>query len=375
MGLARHARWLTLVIPIALASGAALARPAPPGAAAARPSLPSCPSVDAAASSGQGRSPLAGTAAAGPAWYRLDPVLDAAGTLAGQRLTAGRGGTTWVVDLPPESFASGPVGGRIAVGDDDGVRSRLRLLDTVRGCWAAVSDVASVVRSAVLTPDGKTLYEHRVDRATRRDLGVWRRGLDARPGGEGVRVLPGLGADDRSGPTFATSLAVAADGRVVVSACGERSCRVRVQDPGTGAVAAVDGVGPAVGVAGAALIVLDRCDGLPCPLLAVDIASGRPTGALDEAAGPAALTADGRSVVLADEGGIGVAGLQPGAPDRELPGTAGLAPLQADSTAASGIEAPAGTVAVAPGGLVADPRAVRFLDPASLQLAPIEVQP
>ena len=52
---------------------------------------------------------------AGPAWFRMDAVLDAAGTLTGQRLTLGVvGGRARLLVLPPESFASGPVRGRRA---------------------------------------------------------------------------------------------------------------------------------------------------------------------------------------------------------------------------------------------------------------------
>ena len=106
------------------------------------------------------------------AWYRLDPVLDRTGTLAAQRLTAGIAGQpSRQLDLAPESFASGPVGGLVLAGEDDGTVSRLRLLDPARGCATAVADEPAVIRSAVLDPDGRSIVEHRVDRTTRADLG------------------------------------------------------------------------------------------------------------------------------------------------------------------------------------------------------------
>ena len=80
----------------------------------------------------RGPATIAIGAEAGAAWYRLDPVLDEHGSLAGQRLTVGLvGGPARHLDLAPESFVSGPVGGVVLVGDDDGTESRLRLLDVV----------------------------------------------------------------------------------------------------------------------------------------------------------------------------------------------------------------------------------------------------
>ncbi len=366
MELARRFQWLALTLPVVLAAGATLARPAPPGALGAG-RLPdrACPASVASE---------AGSPAGKPAWYRLESVLDAGGTLTGQRLTVGRGTTRWSDVLPPESFATGPVGGRVVVGDDDGQRSRLRLLDTVRGCWTALGTEADVVRSAVLAPDGTRVYEHRVERGTRRDMGVWQRELGARADGS-VSVLAALAPDTAYGPTYTTSLLAAEDGRVVVSACGERVCRTRVLDPSTGAVARTDGTGPAAGLAGDRLVALAACDGLPCTLEAVDLASGSTT-LLGEADGPAVALPDGSGlVVLVDDGGLGVARAGTGAGEGAIPGTAGLAPVGVASTSRSGIETPRGCVAVAPGGVVADPSAVRFLDPAALQFTAGEVLP
>jgi len=363
MELVGRSRWFALAMPVALAAVASLMRPAPPGVeAAVRPPERAC-------AAGAWTPALE----AGTAWYRLDPMLDATGTLSARRLTAGHGATRWSVVLSAESFASGPVGGRLVVGDDDGRRTRLRLLDTGRACWVSLGTGEDVVRSAVLAPDGSALYEHRVDRATRRDLGVWRRPLSDR-GARSVRVLPGLAPDASYGPTFSTQLQLAADGRLIVSACGERACRTRVLDPATGAVAPVDGTGPVAGLAGRHLIVLEPCEGLPCPVDAVDLASGAVTR-LDEADGPVLAVPDASGmVVLAHDGGLVVVRLA-AAGGTEVPGGAGLEPVAVGSTADSGAEAPPGRVAVAPGGRVTDPSAFRFLDPAALQLTIGEVLP
>jgi len=364
MELTGRIRWLALAMPVALAAAASLVRPALPGVLAAGP-LPERACTSAAVG--------VGSAGAGPAWYRMDPVLDADGSLTGQRLMVGRGTSRWSAVLPAESFASGPVGGRVVVGDDDGLRSRLRLLDTGRGCWTTLGTTADVIRSAVLTPDGTRLFDQRVERATRRDLGTWQRDLGGRP--DVVRVLPGLPPDAAYGPTFSTSLLVAQDGRLVQSACGERACRTRVVDPATGAVAAVNGTGPAAGLAGGRLIAFAACTGLPCTVDAIDLASGTATP-LDEADGPVVAAPDAAGViVLADDGGLGVVRLGAAAADLQVPSADGLAPVTASSTADSGIEAPPGCIAVAPDGRVTDPSLVLFLDPAALQLSAGEVLP
>jgi hypothetical protein len=365
MELAGRIRWLALVAPVALAVAATLGRPAPPGAQAARPPAEpaASPPVDRACAADLDR----GTAgAAGGAWYRMEPVLDAGGTLAGQRLTVGRGGASWSVSLPPESFASGPVGGRVLVGDDDGRRSRLRTLDAARGCWSDVGATSDVVRSALLVPGGR-VFEHRVERTTRQDLGVWER--DPAAGLRGVSaLLAGLPDDAGYGPTFTTSLLAAPDGRLVVSSCGIRACRTRVVDPASGRTASVARTGPAVGLAGGRLVALEACEGLPCTLASFDLASGAATP-LDDVDGPAVVAPDATgTVVVADDGGLGVLELDAPTLDAAVPGTSGLAPLLAASTADSGAEPQSGRIAVAPGGRVTDPSAIRFLDPSALQL-------
>ena len=50
----------------------------------------------------------------------------------------GAGGRT--IDLPPESFATGPWAGRVLVGADDGARSRLSLVDVGAGCATPLAE-------------------------------------------------------------------------------------------------------------------------------------------------------------------------------------------------------------------------------------------
>ncbi|MHB8958428.1 MAG: hypothetical protein ACYDAN_02260 [Candidatus Limnocylindrales bacterium] len=368
MELARRTRWIALSLPVAMAAAAALARPAPPGVlAAAGPVAERACAQEASADGDSGE-------VSGGAWYRLDPTLDARGTLVGRVLTAGRGSARWTAELPPESFASGPVGGRVLVGDDDGHRSRLRLFDTRRGCWSAVGSEASVIRSALLTADASGLYEHRVDRATRRDLGVWQR--DGREPGHPRRVLPGLEPSPAYGPTFSTTLVMADDGRLTVSSCGELACRTRVLDPATGTMSTAEGTGPAAGVVGDRLVALEACDGLPCPVRAIDLASGAASALGGGAMGVAVIATGGSGlVVVPGERGLHVVRARDAARTADVPDTSGLAPVPRTSTSETGFEAPRGLVAVAPGGSAADSSLIRLLDPASLQITAGEVLP
>lgn len=371
MEFGRCMRWLAPAALLALAG--AVGPAGPPGAdAVASHGAPASagggqPRTAAACADGRpGALPVTGTGGATgrPAWYRLEPVLDAGGTLVGQRLTAGRvAGASLTLALPPESFASGPVGGRVLVGDDDGSVSHLRLLDMARGCWTLVARETAVIRGAVLAPDGASAWEHRVDRASRADLGVWRRPL---ADGAAVRALPGLAADVAYGPTFTTELAWTADGRLLVAACGQLACRTRVLAPATGHVASVDGTGPAVGLAGNRLVAFEACRGLPCPILAVDLATGA-RSRVAEADGPAALggAGDGVLVYPTPDGSLATLALDPASRAAAPAGAVvdALAPVRRGSASSGGEELPPGSVLLAPGGSFVDPLSAAGLDP------------
>ncbi|HYO43234.1 MAG TPA: hypothetical protein VES19_08565 [Candidatus Limnocylindrales bacterium] len=298
------------------------------------------------------------------AWYRMDPVLDRQGVLASMRLTVGVAGERgrWLV-LAPESFASGPVADRVLAGTDDGTSSHLRLLDPGRGCASAVADEAAVIRSAVMAPDGASILEHRVDRRTRADLGVWRRSLgvgDTMPGVP-VRVLPGLAADESHGRTFTTELLVASDGSLVVSSCGPEACRDRVLDAAGVQVTSVDRVGPALGVDDGRLVARDVCAGDPCGVIAVDLV----TGARDVLVGAAsAAVLDGHTLVYEADAGR-VAALEIGTGRRSGPVQAGGIPMSRGSLALAGAAVPAGDVAIAPSGRPT-PTDIRSLDTTQL---------
>jgi hypothetical protein len=338
-----------------------------PALAAADPPWqpPSCGEVAAAG----GAAGVGGTVAKGgaAAWYRLDPVLDDRGSLAGERLTLGLlGGSTRHMDLSPESSASGPANGAVLVSEDDGIESRLRLVDAARACETVLAREGSVIRGALLAPDGASAWEHRVNRVTRADEGVWRRSL---AGGVARRVLPGLAPDDQFGPTYVTELSWLGDGRLGVASCGERACRTRVLDPVTGRTATFDGTGPLLGVAGDLGVALGACTGLPCPIEAVDLRTGRHSVLVD-GTGPAAM-ADGVLVFEAADGSLVGMDVARGH-SVHVAANRGLLPVRRTSSATSGADTPRGDVLLAPSGRLDRPSDGRLVDAAALTVDRLE---
>lgn len=309
-------------------------------------------------------------------WFRVDPVLDRRGTLVARRVASGdaAAGSRRRFDLAPESFVAGPFGRVLLVGSDDGQVSRLRLVDPLAGCAVDIAAARDVVRSGLLTPDGAAIVEHRVDRRTRADLGVWQRSL---AGAAERRLVAPLDVDRAYGPTFVTEVAWGTDGRLVVMSCGEVRCRVRIVDPATGKVALVDDVGPLVGLSGDRLVVHGACAGLPCPIEAIDLATGRRT-TLAMSAGLATLgdptldrliaeSADGTHLIAHD--------LRAGAATELADVPAGYGLQLSASRSGAGIAMPDGWIALAPDGRVPLDVArghVRFVDPASGRTATID---
>jgi hypothetical protein len=343
-------RWIRGAVPVAalaLVSAATLARP--PVLEAADPPWepPPCPAAIA------GTGGIAG--GADPvAWYRLDGVVDRTGTLAGQQLVVGvANGPVRRVELPPESFASGPVGGQVLVGADDGTRSRVSLVDVGWGCETLVGVDPAVVRSALVSPDGRTVVEHRLDRATRADLGIWR----LTPGGRASLVVRGLAPDARYGPTFSTDLRWAPDGRLAVTACGEHRCRTRLIDIATGHTAAIGPTGPVIGVTSDGSVIAHApCEGFPCAL--VRRAPGGDARVIVERAGLAAMAGD-RVVFEVDRGRLASVDARSGRPSR-LDAADGLRPVALGSLAREGGSHRPGTALLVEGTRM-DGRSARVL--------------
>lgn len=330
-------RWTRGLLPLAVMALVSAA-PRPPVLGAVDPPWLPPPCTEATAAPPDG--------AAAPAWYRLDGILDRQGTLAGMRLVVGLGDepARWIA-LPPESFATGPRRGVVLVGEDDGSRSRLALLDIVRGCRTTVAGEASVVRSALLDEATQTIWEHRVDRATREDLGIWRRPVD---GAAAVRALGGAPADGRYGRTFATEIRIGADGRVAATSCGERACRTRLLDSGSGRVWTIGPTGPVIGLAEDGSVIANaQCPGYPCSILAHPDRGG--ARELVDTAGRAAL-AGNRLVFESGAGHVVSLDLRTG--DRTSIEGADLVPVQDGSKAAAGADRATDEVLLAKGGRI-----------------------
>jgi hypothetical protein len=296
-------RWLRWIGPgivalgaVALVTSAAVGAGVRPWAPSACLGPPSSGTMDA----------REGTASAprdmrGAPWFRLDPVLDGAGTLYGQRLVIGLDGerTTRTLDLPAEAFAAGPFGRVVLIGSDDGTTSRLRALDVAKGCAWALSDERDVIRRATVDPAGSAIYEMRVDRATRADLGVWRRPIDDTNTARLVLGPPPV--DSRFGRTFSTGFSWdLAGGRLAVQSCGELACRIRViAEDGDDTVALeTPDLGPILGLDGDHVVSYEACRGFPCPIVATDLRD-HSRRVLAPAAGLAVMiqTPDGSRVV------------------------------------------------------------------------------
>lgn len=290
-------------------------------------------------------------------WFRLDPVLDGDGALHGQRLAIGQAGgaSPRMLDLPPESFAAGPFGAVVLVGRDDGIESRLVALDALDGCATVLATSTDVIRRATVSPDGTQLVEHRVDRRTRVDLGTWRRPLDGSRGA--VRILPPIDADPRFGRTWSTTFAWDEDRALAVESCGEVACRTRVVGAtGSSDLALADpDVGTTLGLANGRLVSYLACRGLPCPIVATDMASGHRRVLVDDA---------GSAVVIATAAGPRLVHVRAG-PDgttlhsQSLDGSHGvdLGPvpngydLEVDpARSGAGMDVPPGWVVLAPHG-------------------------
>ena len=367
-----ESRWLRLIGPGILSLGAVAAIASTAAGWGARPWPDrSCPGSGAsvAAVARTGATP-ARTGIRGMPWFRLDPVLGDDGALAAQRLALGVVGdpVARTALLPPESFATGPFGAIVLVGTDDGTRSIVRAFDPAAGCAWLVAEDADVIRRATLDPAGAVVYEMRVARADRADLGVWRRPIDGSAGPR--RVLGPPDPDPRFGRTFSTEFRWDLAGRrLAVQSCGEIACRTRLLTAAGEAAGSIADprLGGLVGIDGARVVTYAACRGLPCPIVATDLATGaRRTLVAD--GGPAVVVAMPGGGRLIDEAPIvggsrlrstDLAGAASGDLGALSPGI-GLVP--GPERAASGVIAPPGWIVLAVDGrLPADSSAPRPL--------------
>lgn len=355
-----ESRWLRLIGPGILSLGAVAAVAS---AAAGEGSRPwpgrSCAGTVVPVEAGDGTGATSDRIGIrGMPWFRLDPVLDDDGWLMARRLALGIVGDPVVrtTVLPPESFATGPFGRIVLVGTDDGTRSIVRAFDVAAGCAWPVAEDADVIRSATMDPAAKVVYEMRVARTDRADLGVWLRPIDGADGAR--RVLGPPDPDPRFGRTFSTEFRWDLAGRrLAVQSCGEMACRTRlITATGEPAGSVEDPrLGELVGIDGARVVTYAACRGLPCPIVATDLATGVER----------TLVADGgQAVVVVTPGGgrlIDEVPIARGSRLRttDLAGAAsgdlgdlppGISLVPAPDRAASGVTAPPGWIVLAVDG-------------------------
>lgn len=330
----------------------------------------------------------------GPAWFQLDDADPDADTLTGYVLRAGRiGGAPPVeIALPPESFAEGPyalaVGSEkssvVLFGHNDGERSALETVNIDTGARRVIVESSAVLRRAIVDVDSGVVYALVLDQETRAELGVYR--FDATPAfdvparlEDGELVVPGLPRErigqELFGPTFATLLAIdRVSGALVVQSCGEILCRARSLDLASGALTMRDeiGQGEMLGVVGGTMLAYEAGNGLPCKVLAIDVATGD-ARVLAQAYG-AVLRADENTLVFesGDDPGLllsrsidarddepskmlGVFNVTLGVDGEE--GDDALHPVMDPSRSNAGVDLPAGLVALGGDGRVAPVRA------------------
>ena len=229
-----ESRWLRWIGPGVVALGAVGFIASTTLGAGVRPWVPSAcagPPSDRIAAARDRRPDSARRPAREP-WFRLDPVLDGDGRAhwpAARPRARWRAGRPVAWTSPRRSFAAGPFGGIVLVGSDDGAASRVQA--DRRRARLRVADRRRARRHPPRDdrPAGTFIYEMRVDRASRADLGIWRRaargGSTARHASSARRRRRPLRADllDRV-------LWDLAGDRLAVQSCGEIACRIRVID-------------------------------------------------------------------------------------------------------------------------------------------------
>lgn len=371
--------WLARLGPPLLVLGAIVA-PASAGQIATRPDLPvTCRDRFDEAALGA-PSPSIDRVSDG-AWFRLGTVLDASGTLVGQRLEAGIRGTAIRRDLPAEASVAGPFGSAILVTSDDGRVSTVDLVDIRSGCGREVDRASSVIRRATIDVVTRTIHEHRVDRDSRASLGIWRRGAGAPVA---VRILEPLADDPAIGPTFSTELTWSIDrSRLVAQSCGSAACRTRIVDPRGGPVQVVAdrSLGEIVALVGDRLVTYGACRVLPCPLVSTSLADGSRISIAAAAGLARAVATDGDPRIAFESGEIGSGRISFATADGQPQGTIEVGPgrllFPSTERAGAAYDAPRGWLLLLADGAGAATRGgelVRVADGRRLDL-PLEVLP
>jgi hypothetical protein len=227
------------------------------------------------------------------AWWRLAERLDANGFMVGRALVLGqRGAVRLTLELKNETLASGPVGGLVALTTDDGSASEIRLVSIAKACSWTVHRTSDLLRGAFLDPADGSVIAHVLNRSTREDLGTWRYSTTAATPALVLAALPQAAL----GRVFSTDYRLDAEGRrLAVQSCSDTACVTRIVDlvDASKPLITIDGAqGQVVGFAGGRLVTWAQCVGLPCGIVAWDVAARTSTEIVDRAES-AAVTDDG----------------------------------------------------------------------------------
>ncbi|MES2209838.1 MAG: hypothetical protein V4515_06595 [Chloroflexota bacterium] len=259
-------------------------------------------------------SDAANTATTGDAvgtWWSRRPELTRSGVLTGWILTVGSPqARTVTMSLAPESIVTGPDGGRVVATTDDGERSTVRIIEGPGFCSRSIAVDGAVARRAILTPSSDGVIAHLLDRPTRSDLGIWNLPLD---GTDRTPLLPPVpdallraAGIDR---VWATDLRLSPEGRhLAIQSCAPDACVTRVLHLDDRSTTVIDGEhGALIGFIGDRLVTRAGCSGLPCAILAFDLATGR-SETIEASAIGASVSRDGQLVVaIPDDDGSATA--------------------------------------------------------------------
>jgi hypothetical protein len=240
-------------------------------------------------------------------WFKIDFGRAAVDPLGGEVITAvrvrvGRLDGTPISDIergippmvpPPDfvgadPFASRAGESRMIYGFFDGRRSEVHQVDVTTGV-DSVLDASDefIIHSAVMSSDGQSLYEVRLEADGRKEAGVWL----VRPGQErpAEPIIAENGADPHDSGWFEQLTLSPDDSTLVVRECGRR-CQFVFVDTATGRVRNIVGGLPTgvdmYGVTNQEVVYDANCD-RPCPAVATNFETGgsRPVGMICRTAG------------------------------------------------------------------------------------------
>ncbi len=310
---------------------------------------------------------IAQPAAADAAWYRLDAVLDATGTLSGQRLTSGIVGGARAADRPAAR------GVRVGTGARRGPRRRRRrhAVATARdrsGAWLLDDDRHRGVGGAERDVRARPRLDGRASGGPGDARRTWASGAGPPAAGRRCACCPGSRPTSRTGGRSRRTCGGRPMGASRSHPAASWRCRTRLVDPAAGSVQSTERTGPVLGVADAKVIAYDVCPGFPCGVLSRRSGLGRV-----RAAGRGRRARPGSA---ASRWCTRTTGTWPGATSgrgltADVAASDLLEPVGDGSTARAGVDPGRPSVLLATVGRPLDPSTLRRFDPASAAIEPV----